>query len=79
MLNVNDGTKNLAAAINNRLSALSFHITEYYWVQEKINEIFTVKTPIEEYSADATNKINIYPRSLNQLKYISRSDPFLAC
>ncbi|PPD94804.1 hypothetical protein GOBAR_DD08155 [Gossypium barbadense] len=45
MLTVNDATKNLVAAINNRLSALSFHIREYYW----------------EYSTDAINKFNIYP------------------
>ncbi|CAN8260261.1 unnamed protein product [Cochlearia groenlandica] len=60
MLIVNDGTKNLVAAINNRLSALSFHIREYYWVDiKKINEIYRYNT--EEYSADATNKFNIYP------------------
>ncbi|KFK38110.1 hypothetical protein AALP_AA3G070900 [Arabis alpina] len=63
MLNVNDGTKNLVAAINNRLSALSFHIREYYWVDiKKINEIYRYNT--EEYSADATNKFNIYPEQI---------------
>ncbi|XP_057959074.1 alkaline/neutral invertase A, mitochondrial [Malania oleifera] len=60
MLTVNGGTKNLVMAINNRLSALSFHIREYYWVDmKKINEIYRYKT--EEYSTDATNKFNIYP------------------
>ncbi|KAJ0092988.1 hypothetical protein Patl1_24817 [Pistacia atlantica] len=60
MLIVNDGTKNLVAAINNRLSALSFHVREYYWADmKKINEIYRYKT--EEYSADAVNKFNIYP------------------
>ncbi|KAK3418738.1 alkaline/neutral invertase A, mitochondrial [Eucalyptus grandis] len=60
MLSVNDGSKNLVRAINNRLSALSFHIREYYWVDmRKINEIYRYKT--EEYSTDATNKFNIYP------------------
>ncbi|KAA8527338.1 hypothetical protein F0562_034947 [Nyssa sinensis] len=60
MLTVNDGTKTLVAAINNRLSALSFHIREYYWVDmKKINEIYRYKT--EEYSTDAINKFNIYP------------------
>nr|AJW82915.1 alkaline/neutral invertase [Dimocarpus longan] len=60
MLIVNDGTKNLVAAINNRLSALSFHVREYYWVDmKKINEIYRYKT--EEYSPDAINKFNIYP------------------
>ncbi|KAL5700344.1 nuclear integrity protein 1 [Ranunculus cassubicifolius] len=60
MLIVDDGSRNLLQAINNRLSALSFHIREYYWVNmRKINEIYRYKT--EEYSTDATNKFNIYP------------------
>ncbi|KNA23240.1 hypothetical protein SOVF_026670 [Spinacia oleracea] len=63
MLIANDGTKSLVAAINNRLSALSFHIREYYWVdQEKLNEIYRYKT--EEYSTDAINKFNIYPEQI---------------
>ncbi|KAL0552397.1 hypothetical protein IC582_011506 [Cucumis melo] len=65
MLTVNDGSKNLVRAINNRLSALSFHIREYYWVDmKKINEIYRYKT--EEYSMDATNKFNIYPDQIPQ-------------
>ncbi|KAK6930313.1 Glycosyl hydrolase family 100 [Dillenia turbinata] len=60
MLTVNDSTKNLVMAVNNRLSALSFHIREYYWLDlKKINEIYRYKT--EEYSTDAINKFNIYP------------------
>ncbi|KAJ9681714.1 hypothetical protein PVL29_017884 [Vitis rotundifolia] len=60
MLTQNDASMNLVRAINNRLSALSFHIREYYWVDmKKINEIYRYKT--EEYSTDATNKFNIYP------------------
>ncbi|KAL3505594.1 hypothetical protein ACH5RR_030976 [Cinchona calisaya] len=60
MLTVNDSTKKLVAAINNRLSALSFHIREYYWVDmQKVNEIYRYKT--EEYSTEAINKFNIYP------------------
>lgn len=63
MLNVNDETKNLVAAVNSRLSALSFHIREYYWVDiKKINEIYRYST--EEYSPDATNKFNIYPEQI---------------
>ncbi|RXI09582.1 hypothetical protein DVH24_032732 [Malus domestica] len=54
------GQKDLVAAVNNRLSALSFHIREYYWADmKKINEIYRYKT--EEYSTDAINKFNIYP------------------
>ncbi|KAL2464233.1 Alkaline/neutral invertase C [Forsythia ovata] len=60
MLTVNDSTKNLVVAIDNRLSALLFHMREYYWVDmKKINEIYRYKT--EEYSTDAVNKFNIYP------------------
>ncbi|CAL9765897.1 unnamed protein product [Musa acuminata subsp. burmannicoides] len=63
MIAVNDGSKSLLRAINNRLSALSFHIREYYWVDmKKINEIYRYKT--EEYSQDAINKFNIYPEQI---------------
>ncbi|KMT14188.1 hypothetical protein BVRB_4g080050 [Beta vulgaris subsp. vulgaris] len=63
MLAEDEGSKNLIRAINNRLSALSFHIREYYWVDvKKINEIYRYKT--EEYSTDATNKFNIYPEQI---------------
>lgn len=60
MLTINDSTKSLVAALNSRLSALSFHMREYYWLdRKKINEIYRYKT--EEYSTDAINKFNIYP------------------
>ncbi|KAK8953889.1 Alkaline/neutral invertase CINV2 [Platanthera zijinensis] len=63
MITSNEGSKNLIVAINNRLSALSFHIREYYWVDmKKINEIYRYKT--EEYSSDAANKFNIYPEQI---------------
>ncbi|KAL1334982.1 hypothetical protein HN51_063928 [Arachis hypogaea] len=63
ILIVNDSTKNLVAAVNSRLSALSFHMREYYWVDmKKINEIYRYKT--EEYSTDAVNKFNIYPEQI---------------
>ncbi|KAK7392101.1 hypothetical protein VNO78_20528 [Psophocarpus tetragonolobus] len=63
MLVATDETNNLIRAINNRLSALSFHIREYYWVDmKKINEIYRYKT--EEYSMDAINKFNIYPEQI---------------
>lgn len=59
----NDGSRNLVRAINNRLSSLSFHIREYYWVDmKKINEIYRYKT--QEYSHDAINKFNIYPEQI---------------
>ncbi|CAH9080179.1 unnamed protein product [Cuscuta epithymum] len=63
MLASDEGSKNLVRAVSNRLSALSFHIREYYWVDmKKINEIYRYKT--EEYSTDATNKFNIYPEQI---------------
>ncbi|KAG5625936.1 hypothetical protein H5410_011154 [Solanum commersonii] len=63
LLSLDEGSKNLVNAINNRLSALSFHIREYYWVDmKKINEIYRYKT--EEYSTEATNKFNIYPEQI---------------
>ncbi|KAL7082176.1 hypothetical protein ACP275_14G083100 [Erythranthe tilingii] len=63
MLTPEEGSKNLVRAVNNRLSALSFHIREYYWVDlKKINEIYRYKT--EEYSTEATNKFNIYPEQI---------------
>ncbi|XP_073132616.1 alkaline/neutral invertase A, mitochondrial-like [Henckelia pumila] len=63
MLTLDDGSKNLVRAVSNRLSALSFHIREYYWVDlKKINEIYRYKT--EEYSMEATNKFNIYPEQI---------------
>ncbi|CAN4108938.1 unnamed protein product [Withania somnifera] len=63
LLSLDDGSKNLVNAINSRLSALSFHIREYYWVDmKKINEIYRYKT--EEYSTEATNKFNIYPEQI---------------
>ncbi|GMP63692.1 hypothetical protein CsSME_00025293 [Camellia sinensis var. sinensis] len=63
LLSKDDGSKNLVTAVNNRLSALSFHIREYYWVDmKKVNEIYRYKT--EEYSTDATNKFNIYPEQI---------------
>lgn len=63
MLIVNDTTRDLVAAVSNRLSALSFHMREYYWVDiKKINEIYRYKT--EEYSTDAVNKFNIYPEQI---------------
>ncbi|MFS7947066.1 putative glycosyl hydrolase family 100 [Helianthus anomalus] len=63
MLATDEGSKNLMRTVNNRLSALSFHIREYYWLDmKKINEICRYKT--EEYSTEAINKFNIYPKQI---------------
>ncbi|MED6137632.1 hypothetical protein PIB30_066733 [Stylosanthes scabra] len=78
MVNVDDGSKNLVREINNRLSALSFHIREYYWLDmKKTNEIYRYKT--EEYALDAANKFNIYPEQIPQwlMDWIPREGGYL--
>ncbi|KAG6529613.1 neutral/alkaline invertase 1, mitochondrial-like [Zingiber officinale] len=63
MIASDDGSRSLLLAVNRRLTALSFHIREYFWVDmKKINEIYRYKT--EEYSQGATNKSNIYPEQI---------------
>jgi len=60
---VDDGSKNLLRAVNSRLSALAFHIREYYWIDTiKLNEIYRYKT--KEYTPEAVNKFNIYPEQI---------------
>ena len=60
---VDDGSKNLLRAVNSRLSALAFHIREYYWIDMiKLNEIYRYKT--KEYTPEAVNKFNIYPEQI---------------
>eukprot|EP00898_Chlorokybus_atmophyticus_P009132 jgi/Chlat1/921/Chrsp108S01358 len=49
--------------VENRTSALSFHIREYYWLDKKaLNRIYRFAT--EEYSNDAENKFNVYADSI---------------
>lgn len=63
MLLPEDGVTDLLRAVNSRLSALSYHIREHYWVDmRKLNEIYRYKT--EEYSHEAVNKFNIYPEQI---------------
>ena len=58
-----DGVTDLLRAVNARLSALSYHIREHYWIDmRKLNEIYRYKT--EEYSHEAVNKFNIYPEQI---------------
>ena len=61
---VDDGSKKLLRVVNSRLSALDFHIREYYyWIDTiKLNEIYRYKT--KEYTPDAVNKFNIYPEQI---------------
>ena len=60
---VDDGSKNLLRDVNSTLSALSFHIREYYWIDTiNLNEIYRYKT--KEYTLEAVNKFNIYPEQI---------------
>ena len=60
---VDDGSKNLPRVVNSTLSALAFHIREYYWIDTiNLNEIYRYKT--KEYTPDVVNKFNIYPEQI---------------
>lgn len=49
--------------INQRLSSLSYHIRQYYWLDMKrLNEIYRYRG--EEFGEEAINKFNIYPESI---------------
>ncbi|KAG9152391.1 hypothetical protein Leryth_016762 [Lithospermum erythrorhizon] len=53
----------LTERIEKRLSALSYHIRNYYWLDfTKLNNIYRYKT--EEYSETAVNKFNVNPESI---------------
>lgn len=49
--------------VNQRLSTLTYHIREYYWIDlKRLNEIYRYKG--EEFGEAAINKFNIYPDSI---------------
>lgn len=51
--------------ISHRLSALNFHIRQYYWLDlKRLNAIYRYKG--EEFGETAINKFNIYPDSIPQ-------------
>ncbi|KAK5783621.1 probable alkaline/neutral invertase F [Gossypium arboreum] len=55
--------KELIERINNRITALSYHIQKYYWLDfTQLNNIYRYKT--EEYSHTAVNKFNVIPESI---------------
>ena len=70
MLTVNEGSKNLVRAINNRLSALSFHIREYYWVDMKKKIIFGV-IELEVVSGWKNTSYFHFDCPLNLVRYVS--------
>ncbi|KAG8477507.1 hypothetical protein CXB51_030075 [Gossypium anomalum] len=55
--------KELIERINKRITALSYHIQNYYWLDfTQLNNIYRYKT--EEYSHTAVNKLNVIPESI---------------
>ncbi|XP_012490142.2 probable alkaline/neutral invertase F [Gossypium raimondii] len=55
--------KELIERIDKRITALSYHIQKYYWLDfTQLNNIYRYKT--EEYSHTAVNKFNVIPESI---------------
>ncbi|OAY48992.1 hypothetical protein MANES_05G021300v8 [Manihot esculenta] len=55
--------KELLERIDKRVTALSYHIQKYYWLDfTQLNNIYRYKT--EEYSRTAVNKFNVIPESI---------------
>ncbi|XP_047979040.1 probable alkaline/neutral invertase F [Salvia hispanica] len=60
--NEHDG-KELIERIDKRITALSYHMQNYYWLDfTQLNNIYRYKT--EEYSHTAVNKFNVIPESI---------------
>lgn len=50
-------------AVNQRLSALKYHLREYYWIDlQRLNEIYRFKG--DEFGKEVANKFNIYSESI---------------
>ncbi|KAA8520768.1 hypothetical protein F0562_014960 [Nyssa sinensis] len=63
MLKPEHGGKELIERIDKRITALSFHIQKYYWLDfTQLNNIYRYRT--EEYSHTAVNKFNVIPESI---------------
>ncbi|XP_050137616.1 probable alkaline/neutral invertase F, partial [Malus sylvestris] len=63
LLNPERGGKEFLERIDKRISALSFHIQTYYWLDfTQLNNVYRYKT--EEYSHTAVNKFNVIPESI---------------
>ncbi|KAL7232989.1 hypothetical protein ACSBR1_016776 [Camellia fascicularis] len=63
MLKPEGGGKELIELIDKRITALSFHIQNYYWLDfTQLNNIYRYRT--EEYSHTAVNKFNVIPESI---------------
>ncbi|KAL3815143.1 hypothetical protein ACJIZ3_016411 [Penstemon smallii] len=63
MLKPEHDGKELIERIDKRITALSYHIQNYYWLDfTQLNNIYRYKT--EEYSHTAVNKFNVIPESI---------------
>ncbi|GFY90201.1 plant neutral invertase family protein [Actinidia rufa] len=63
MLKPEGGGKELIERIDKRITALRFHIQNYYWLDfTQLNNIYRYHT--EEYSHTAVNKFNVIPDSI---------------
>lgn len=50
-------------AVTQRLSALHYHVWEYYWIDlNRLNQIYRFE--VDEYGENIANKFNIYPASI---------------
>ncbi|KAF5753459.1 putative beta-fructofuranosidase [Helianthus annuus] len=63
MLKEDTDSSKLIERIERRITALSYHIRNYYWLDfTQLNNIYRYKT--EEYSHTAVNKFNVIPESI---------------
>ncbi|KAD3641431.1 hypothetical protein E3N88_30655 [Mikania micrantha] len=63
MLKEDADSNKLIKRIERRITALSYHIRNYYWLDfTQLNNIYRYKT--EEYSHTAVNKFNVIPESI---------------
>ncbi|KAK1438539.1 hypothetical protein QVD17_04348 [Tagetes erecta] len=63
MLKEDTDSNKLIERIERRITALSYHIRNYYWLDfTQLNNIYRYKT--EEYSHTAVNKFNVIPESI---------------
>ncbi|XP_024995966.1 probable alkaline/neutral invertase F [Cynara cardunculus var. scolymus] len=63
MLKQDSDSNRLIERIERRITALSYHIRNYYWLDfTQLNNIYRYKT--EEYSHTAVNKFNVIPESI---------------
>ena len=55
--------KTYLQAVNTRLSHLTYHVRNYYWLDlDSLNKIYRYK--VEEFGASAVNWLNIYPATI---------------